>query len=100
MAASGSFKYENTQNTYAAISSLAKYRQIEVCEKKQMTKEEEKAIFDTATEKLDLYMQSFLKYKYVDDVREFLQPGGPYVRFALRGFMKELLDEMIKPVGE
>ena len=41
-----------------------------------MTKEEEKAIFDRATEKLDLYVPLLLKHNYVDAAREFLQPGG------------------------
>jgi hypothetical protein len=61
---------------------------------------EEKAIFDRATEKLDLYVPLLLKYNYVVAAREFLQPGGPYVRFAVKEFMKELLGELIKPVGE
>ena len=65
-----------------------------------MTKEEEKAIFDRATEKLDLYVPLLLKHNYVDAAREFLQPGGAYVRFAVKEFMKELIFELIKPVGE
>ena len=65
-----------------------------------MNKAEEKAIFDKATEKLDLYVPSLLKYNHADDAREFLQPGGPYVRFAVKQFMKELLGELIKPVGK
>ena len=65
-----------------------------------MTKEEEQAIFDRATEKLDLYVPLLLKHNYVDAAREFLQPGGAYVRFAVKEFMKELLFELIKPVGE
>ena len=65
-----------------------------------MDKTEEKAIFDKATEKLDLYVLLCLKDNYVDYAREFLQPGGEYVRFALKEFMKELLFELIRPVGE
>ena len=65
-----------------------------------MDKTEEKAIFDKATEKLDLYVPLCLKDNYVDYAREFLQPGGEYVRFALKEFMKELLFELIRPVGE
>ena len=60
---------------------------------------EEKAIFEKATEKLDLFVPLCLKGNYVDEAREFLQPGGQYVRFAVKEFMKELLGELIKPVG-
>lgn len=65
-----------------------------------MNKGEEKTIFDRAAEKLDLYVPLLLKYNHADDAREFLRPGGPYVRFAVKQFMKELLGELIKPVGE
>ena len=65
-----------------------------------MEKTEEKAIFDRATEKLDLYVPLCLEDNCADDAAAFLQPGGPYVRFALKEFMKELLFELIKPVGE
>ena len=65
-----------------------------------MEKTEEKAIFDRATEKLDLYVPLCLEDNCTDDAAAFLQPGGPYVRFALKEFMKELLFELIKPVGE
>ena len=65
-----------------------------------MEKTEEKTIFDRATEKLDLYVPLCLEDGCADDARDFLQPGGPYVRFALKEFMKELLFELIKPVGE
>ena len=61
---------------------------------------EEKSIFDRATEKLDLYVPLLLKHNYVDAAKEFLRPGGPYVRFAVKEFMKELIFELIKPVGE
>ncbi len=61
---------------------------------------EEKAIFERATEKLDLYVPLDLKHGFSDDAMDFLQPGGPYVRFAVKQFMKELLFELIKPVGE
>ena len=64
-----------------------------------MDKPEEKAIFDRAVEKLDLYVPALLKYNYTDAAREFLQPGGGYVRFAVKEFIKELLDQLIKPVG-
>ncbi len=64
-----------------------------------MDKTEEKAIFDSAVEKLDLYVPALLKYNYIDAAREFLQPGGGYVRFAVKEFIKELLDQLIKPVG-
>jgi len=49
---------------------------------KIMEKAEEKAIFDKATEKLDLYVPLCLEDGCVDDAREFLQPGGQYMRFA------------------
>ena len=65
-----------------------------------MEKTEEKKIFDLATEKLDLYVPLCLEDNCADDAAAFLQPGGPYVRFALKEFMKELLFELIKPVGE
>ena len=65
-----------------------------------MEKNEEKKIFDLATEKLDLYVPLCLEDGCTEDARAFLQPGGPYVRFALKEFMKELLFELIKPVGE
>ena len=61
-----------------------------------MNEAEEKTIFDRATEKLDLYVPLLLKYDQIDDAKEFLQPGGPYVRFAVKEFMKELLDERRK----
>ena len=64
-----------------------------------MNQAEEKAIFDRATEKLDLYVPLLLKHDHTDDAREFLQPGGQYVRFAVKEFIKELLFELIKPVG-
>lgn len=65
-----------------------------------MDKAEEKAIFDRATEKLDLFVPLCLKDDCVDEARVFLQPGGEYVRFAVKEFMKELLFELIKPLGE
>ncbi len=65
-----------------------------------MDRNEEKRILETATEKLDLYVPSLLKYVRVDDAREFLEPGGQYVRFALKYFLKELIGKLIKPVGE
>lgn len=65
-----------------------------------MDKTEEKNIFDKATEKLDLYVPFLLNYDHISDAKEFLQPGGQYVRFAVKEFMKELLFELIKPVGE
>ena len=65
-----------------------------------MEKTEEKKIFDLATEKLDLHVPLSLEDGCTEDARAFLQPGGPYVRFALKEFMKELLFELIKPVGE
>ena len=65
-----------------------------------MDKTEEKKIFDKATEKLDLYVPLCLDDGTADDARKFLQPGGEYVRFAVKEFMKELLFELIKPVGE
>jgi hypothetical protein len=65
-----------------------------------MDKTEEKQIFDRATEKLDLYVPLCLEDGCADDARKFLQPGGEYVRFAVKEFMKELLFELIKPVGE
>ena len=61
---------------------------------------EEKAIFDRATEKLDLYLPLLLEHHYVDEAKAFVQPGGPYVRFTVKEFMKELIFELIKPVGE
>ncbi|MBR6427071.1 MAG: hypothetical protein IKS28_04515, partial [Clostridia bacterium] len=61
---------------------------------------EEKKIFDKATEKLDLYVPLCLEDNCADDAAAFLQPGGPYMRFALKEFIKELLFELIKPVGE
>ena len=57
-------------------------------------------IFDKATEKLDLYVPFLLQYGHVDDAKEFLKPGGQYVRFAVKQFMKEILGELIRPVGE
>ena len=63
-----------------------------------MDKTEEKAIFDRATEKLDLFVPLCLKDNYAAEAKEFLQPGGQYVRFAVKEFMKELLFELIKPV--
>lgn len=60
----------------------------------------EKEIFDTATEKLDLYAPICIKYDQPDQAAEFLKPGGEYVRFAVKEFIKELLGELIKPVGE
>ena len=65
-----------------------------------MDRTDEKSIFDKATEKLDLYVPLCLEDNCADDAAAFLQPGGPYVRFALKEFMKELLFELIKPVGE
>ena len=65
-----------------------------------MEKTEEKKIFDLATEKLDLYVPLSLEDGCTEDARAFLQPGRPYVRFALKEFMKELLFELIKPAGE
>ncbi len=65
-----------------------------------MDRTEEKAIFDRATEKLDLYVPLCLKDNCADHAGEFLQPGGEYVRFAVKEFMKELLFELIRPVGE
>ena len=65
-----------------------------------MDKTEEKAIFDKATEKLDLFVLLCLEDGYTDEAREFLKPGGQYVRFAVKEFMKELLFELIRPVGE
>ena len=65
-----------------------------------MDKAEEKKIFDRATEKLDLFVPLCLKNEYVKEAKEFLLPGGQYVRFAVKEFMKELLFELIKPVGE
>ena len=65
-----------------------------------MDNTEEKTIFDRATEKLDLYVPLLLKSNYTDAAREFLAPGGAYVRFAVKEFMKELIFELIKPVGE
>ncbi len=65
-----------------------------------MTKIEEKDIFDKATEKLDLYVPLCLEDDCANDAREFLKPGGAYVRFAVKEFMKELLFELIRPVGE
>ena len=67
---------------------------------KRMNEKEEKAIFDRATEKLDLYVPLCLEEGCSDDAGKFLQPGGEYIRFALKEFMKELLFELIKPVGE
>lgn len=64
-----------------------------------MDRAEEKTIFDRATEKLDLYVPALLKYDLADDAKAFLAPGGEYVRFAVKEFMKELLGELIKPVG-
>ena len=49
-----------------------------------MEKTEEKKIFDLATEKLDLYVPLCLEDNCADDAAAFLQPGGPYVRFALK----------------
>ncbi len=65
-----------------------------------MEKAEEKAIFDRATEKLDLYVPLCLKDDCADEAKEFLKPHGEYVRFAVKEFIKELLFELIKPVGE
>ena len=65
-----------------------------------MDRAEEKKIFDAATEKLDLYVPLCLEDGCADDAGEFLQPGGADVRFAVKEFMKELLFELIKPVGE
>ena len=65
-----------------------------------MEQSKEREIFDTATEKLDVYVPSLLKYHKTDMAREFLQPGGQYVRFAVKQFIKELMGELIKPVGE
>ena len=65
----------------------------------KMEKTEEKAIFDKATEKLDLYVPFLLKYDHTDRAKEFLSIGGEYVRFAVKEFMKELIGELIKPIG-
>ena len=65
-----------------------------------MDRTEEKEIFDRATEKLDLYVPLCLKDDYADYAKAFLQPGGQYVRFAVKEFIKELLFELIRPVGE
>ena len=65
-----------------------------------MEKIEEKKIFDLATEKLGLYVPLCLEDGCGEDARAFLQPGGEYVRFAVKEFVKELLFELIKPVGE
>ncbi len=65
-----------------------------------MDQYKELAIFDAATKKLDLYVPLCLEDGFADDAKEFLQPGGAYVRFAVKEFMKELLFELIKPVGE
>ena len=65
-----------------------------------MNRAEEQTIFDRATEKLDLYVPLCLEDNCAGDAIKFLQPGGEYVRFALKEFMKELLFELIKPVGE
>ncbi len=64
-----------------------------------MDNAEEKSIFEKATEKLDLYVPLCLEDDCADDARKFLQPGGPYVRFALKEFVKELLFALIKPAG-
>ena len=61
---------------------------------------DERTVFDTATEKLDVYVPSLLKHQRADLAKEFLQPGGQYVRFAVKQFIKELMGELIKPVGE
>ena len=65
-----------------------------------MDKTEEKAIFERATQQLDLYVPLLLKAGLDGEAEAFLQPGGQYVRFALKEFIRELLDELIKPVGE
>ncbi len=65
-----------------------------------MERTDEKAIFDQATEKLDLYVPLLLKHDSVSYAKEFLQPGGEYVRFAVKEFIRELVWELIKPVGE
>ncbi len=56
-----------------------------------MEKTEEKAMFDRATEKLDLYVPLCLEDGCVDDARDFLRSGGQYVRFALKEFMTYVL---------
>jgi hypothetical protein len=61
---------------------------------------EEKGIFDRATGKLDLYVPSHLKCGETDGAKAFLAPGGPYVRFAVKQFVKEQLGKLIKPGGE
>ena len=53
-----------------------------------------------ATEKLDLYVPLCLEDGCADDAGKFLQPGGPYVRFALKEFMKtglipDLLEDLL-----
>jgi len=58
----------------------------------------EQEIFETATEKLDVYVPCCLKQDCRDVAVEFLQPGGEYVRFAVKEFIKELLEHLIKPV--
>ena len=65
-----------------------------------MDDKEEKKIFDRATEKLDLFVPSLLKHGYTDRAKEFLTPRGEYMRFALKEFIKELISELIRPVGE
>ena len=61
-----------------------------------MDRTEEKAIFDRATEKLDLYVPLCIGDGCADDARKFLQPGGEYVRFAVKEFMKELRGKIIE----
>ncbi len=65
-----------------------------------MDKDKEMQLFETATEKLDLYVPSLLKYDHVEDAGKFLEPGGPYVRFAVKQFLRELVFELIRPAGE
>ena len=60
----------------------------------------EKEIFEAATEKLDVYVPACLKQDEVEDAKDFLKPCGPYVRFALKEFVKKLLGELIRPAGE
>ena len=60
----------------------------------------EKKIFDTATEKLDVYAPSCIEHNRADLAAEFLEPGGQYVCFAVKEFIKELLGHLIKPVGK
>ncbi len=57
-------------------------RRIGILEVNGLDRDEESAIFDRATEQLDLFVPLCLKDNYFDEVREFLQPGGQYVKFV------------------